>query len=139
MQRWTIALAMALFAAAASSQMAGPPSHEPISNTFATAAETVVDTVASIDLHAVQGTYDPQFHNLTTQRENLDKLASNEREQAVSAAIKDMVLTLQACHIQAIDGADLTRCQGTLERDRARVMEVLGRRKVNGAWTDASA
>lgn len=134
-QHRSIAAIITLVAAAATAQSSGPPSHEPVSNTFATAAQTVLDTAAAVDLHASSATFQAQFQNLMAQRENLQKLSSNDREQTIVDAVKEIGLTLQACHIQAIDGADLTRCQATLDRDRERAMDVLGSHKVNGAWT----
>ena len=111
----------------------------PIRNTFVTAAESVIDTASAVDLHADQPAYDAQFRNLTLTRDNLAALvpgSNDDREGKALTAINNMIFTLSACRIQAIDGTDLTTCNAQFDRARNRAMESIHKHKANDTWLD---
>lgn len=140
MQR-AVVLGLAMISATAAAQMprAPMPGPEPMRNAFLTGAETVLDDVAAVDIHGEQTAVDARMQTLHTAQGNLAAMAQNDREHRVLEAVDDVVFTLSACRIQAVDGTDSTNCMAKLERQRALAMEAMGKRKQNGAWVDAPA
>jgi len=105
-------------------------------NTFATAAESTIDTISAVNLSASAADYDAAMKSAQTARENLKQMATEPGETDVVSAVNALYFAVSACHIQAVDNTDTTACRGTMTRARNRAMEVLGKHKVNGGWVD---
>jgi hypothetical protein len=128
-----ILLASTLFLLA---QSQFPTVSGPIRNTFAVAAETVIDNASAVDVKADEPHFSAQFAQLKTSKDNLAGMATDEREKDIAARASDMVFLVSACHIQAKDGASTDQCQSQLSRARTHIMEAISRHKTAGAWTD---
>ena len=105
-------------------------------NTFATAAESTIDTVSAVDLSAPPSTYAASMQTAQTARTTLEQMATEEGEPGVVAAVNDLYFAIAACHIQAVDRTDTAPCRAQVDRARTRAMTVLGKHKVNGVWQD---
>src|SRR3954470_11852254 len=84
---------------------APPGPSGPLSNTFITAAETVIDNSATIDLKANDVSFDAQLQQLKMSRDNLNTMAVDSRQKDIADAGKPLVFLVSACHIQAKDGS----------------------------------
>ena len=111
-----------------------PTQTAPMRNTFVVAAETVIDNAGDVDIKADDTQFNGQMAQVKTSRDNLDKMADDEREHEVVSATGDLIFAVQACHIQAKDGADTTKCQAQIEGARVRAMEALKMHKSGGNW-----
>jgi len=139
MRVWIAAVAISAATAVPAQVPRQPkPSTEPLSNAFVTAAESVVDSLDAVDLAADPVAIDSRMGTVRTAQANLAAMVFQAREKAVKDELDHAIFTLSACRIQAADGVDLTKCRATLEHDRQRVMESLGRQKRDGVW-DAGA
>jgi hypothetical protein len=127
-------LASALFMFAPAQTSA--PNQEPLSNTFVTGAETVVDYSIAIDIKADDAHFDGQMQQLKLAKSNLNSMASGDREHDVVLSTNDLVFLISACHIQAKDGGDTTKCQSQVDRARNRTMYLINKHKTAGAWAD---
>jgi hypothetical protein len=113
-----------------------PNSLAPLRNTFVTAAETVIDSASAVDLSGDDAHYAAQMQDLRTAKENLKRMAEDDRERDAASATDDLVFAVQACHLQAKDGAGTDKCQVQVNNARRRAMEALLKHKANGKWVD---
>jgi hypothetical protein len=125
-----------LLLAATLLQQAGPPSRTPLRNTFVVATESVLDQAASLDLNADAAIFDPGMATLKTAEQNLQALIADDQEQAVADQLKSMMFTLSSCRIQAIDGADISKCLLQLGNRRTTILRSIHKHKESGVWTD---
>lgn len=114
----------------------GPPSHIPLSNTFITASETVIDDADRVEINAPDDRFNAQMRDLRTAKDNLDRMAYEDLEHQVVSADSDLIFALSACHVQSKDGADTHKCEAQVKSARARAMEVLGKHKAGSSWVD---
>ena len=105
-------------------------------NTFATAVESVVDTLSAVDITASPTDYGEAMKSAQAARTNLNAMATEEGEHDVVSSVNDLYFAISACHIQATDHSDTTTCRAQIDHARTRVMTVLGRHKANGSWID---
>jgi hypothetical protein len=112
------------------------PTVGPLRETFVTAAETVLDDAAAVDIKGDNDHFSGQFQQLKVANDNLSSMASEEREKSIAASTKDLAFQISSCHIQAIDGADTTKCQAQVDHARNRAMEALNKHKSGNAWVD---
>jgi hypothetical protein len=115
---------------------AGPTPSGPLSNTFITAAETVIDNSATVDLKADDVPFDAQLQQLKSSRDNLSTMAVDSRQKDIAGAANHLVFLVSACHIQAKNGADTTKCESQLVNARKRMMDSIGKHKNGDSWTD---
>ena len=108
----------------------------PIRNTFAVAAETVIDNAAAIDVAADETHFNALFQQLTVSKNNLAGMASDDREKDIASEANNLVFLVSACHIQAKDGASTDKCKSQLDHARNRIMEAISKHKSSGAWAD---
>jgi hypothetical protein len=134
------ALFPALFSAPFSiAQQSGPPAAvppAPPSNTFITAAETVLDDAANVDIKAPEDRFQAQMSEVKTAKDNLDHMAYEDKEHSIVTATSELLFAISACHIQSRDGADLTKCQAQIDNARRRAMDAMGKHKNGSAWVD---
>ena len=130
-------IAFAAFTLALTPAQTTLPTHtEPLRNTFTVAAETVIDSASAIDLHADEAPFSAQLQQVKSSRENLTRMVEDDRERDIATATGDMIFAIQACHIQARDGASTTRCEAQIAQARSRAMEALSKHKNGAAWVD---
>jgi len=115
---------------------APPGPSGPLSNTFITAAETVIDNSATIDLKADDIPFDAQMQQLKTSRDTLSTMAVDSRQKDIAEDGKHLVFLVSACHIQAKNGAPTEKCEAQLANARKRIMESIGKHKSGNAWVD---
>jgi len=113
-----------------------PTTTGPIRNTFAVAAETVLDNASSIDVTADETHFTAQFQQLKISKDTLAGMANDDREKDIASEANNLVFLVSACHIQAKDGAGTGKCQSQLDRARNRIMEAIAKHKSSGAWVD---
>ena len=113
-----------------------PTQTGPLRNTFVVAAETVIDNASAVDLKAEQPVFDAQMQQLKAAKDNLSRMADDDREREAASAADDLIFSIAACHIQAKDGASTDRCQAQITQATNRAMEALHKHKSNGAWVD---
>jgi hypothetical protein len=112
------------------------PTPGPMRATFVTAAETVLDDASSVDIKADDDHFNGQFQQLKQANDNLSGMADDEQERSIAAGTKDLVFQISSCHIQAIDGADTSKCQAQVDDARNAAMEALRKHKSGSAWVD---
>jgi hypothetical protein len=113
-----------------------PTQTGPIRNTFAVAVETVIDNATAVDIKAEDPTFNVQFQQLKSSRDNLNNMAYDDREKDIANAASNMVFLITACHIQAKDGADISKCLSQFLNARNRLMESIDKHKTSGGWID---
>lgn len=125
-----------LIASAAQSGLPASVPPPPLSNTFISAAETVLDDAGKVDVKAPDDRFEADMRDLRTAKDNLDHMAYEDREHSIVSAASELIFALSACHIQAKDGADTRKCETQIDSARNRAMDVLGRHKSGAAWVD---
>lgn len=133
-----VLLATMLLLSAGPAPQSGPPSHIPLSNAFITAAETVIDDADKVQINAPDDRFNADMRDLTTAKDNLDRMSYEEREHAVVGADSDLIFAISACHVQAKDGADTHKCEAQVKSARTRAMELLGKHKDGSSWVDGA-
>jgi hypothetical protein len=134
------ALVAAAFVLSASAQQ-GPPGISPavpLSQTFISAAQVVIDDAQAIDIHADNGHFAGPMQTLRQASDNLAAMASDDHEKDIASETKDMIFQISSCHIQAIDGTPTDQCEAQIKTAEKRAMEVINRHKENGAWTEGA-
>ena len=134
--KFAVLLAATLWPALQPAQAGAQTPPAPLRNTFVVAAETVIDDANAVDLKADDTHFDGQMQTLKTARENLNRMASEDREHEIVSSADDMIFAISACHIQAKDGGNTAKCQTQVDNARTRTMEVLDKHKSAGAWVD---
>lgn len=105
-------------------------------NTFVVATETVIDNANAVDVNADDVRFDAQMQELKTSKENLARMASDDRERDVVATTNDLLFIISACHLQYKNGAKTGECAGQIGRARDHVMSAINKHKSGGAWVD---
>lgn len=134
------AFAAALFVLSASAQQ-GPPGimpPVPLSQTFISAAQVVIDDAQAIDIHTDNEHFAGAMQTLREANDNLAAMAQNDREKDIASEMKDMIFQISSCHIQAIDNTPTDKCEAQIKSAENRAMELINRHKENGAWTDGA-
>lgn len=116
----------------------GPPSHISLSNTFITAAETVIEYADKVEIAGPDDRFNAEMRDLKTAKDNLDRMSYEDREHEVVGADNDLIFAISACRVQAKDGSDTHKCEAQVKSARARVMELLGKHKDGGAWVNGA-
>lgn len=113
-----------------------PTTTGPVRNTFAVAAETVLDNASAVDIAADEAHYNAQFQQLKISKDNLAGMANDDREKDIASEANNLVFLVSACHLQAKDGASTDKCHAQLDRARNRMMEAIAKHKSPGGWVD---
>jgi hypothetical protein len=116
----------------------GPPSRTPLRNSFATAAESVIDTADAVEISAPRERYAPEMTQLQATYDQLQRVAEDDREKEVAHALNDLVFAIAACHLQAEGGTPTQTCEAQVQRARLRSMEALGKHKTASGWIDGA-
>jgi hypothetical protein len=117
----------------------GPPTANPtypLRATFVTAAETVIDDAAAVDIKADTGHFAGQMQQLKEAQANLASMAGDDRENAIADEMKDLIFQIYSCHIQSIDGSSTAKCEAQVTAARNRAMETLNKHKDGNTWVD---
>jgi hypothetical protein len=129
--------AAALLAIAALPARQGPPPvspEPPLSQTFISAAQVVIDDAIAVDIKADNDHIAGPMQQLKSASDNLTGMASGDHEKEVAASMKDMIFQISSCHIQSIDGTPTDKCQAQIQTAELQAMTTLNRHKDNGAW-----
>ena len=119
----------------------GPPAAvppAPLSNTFITAAETVLDDASRVDIKAADDRFEAEMRDLKSAKDNLDRMAYEDQEHSIVNAASELTFAISACHIQAKDGADTRKCEAQIDNAMQRAMGVLGRHKQGATWVSGA-
>jgi hypothetical protein len=130
--------ASALLAIAAAAQQ-GPPSvspEPPLSQTFISAAQVVIDDAIAVDIKADNDHIAGPMQQLRSAADNLTNMASTDHEKEVAASMKDIVFQISSCHIQSIDGTPTDTCQAQIQTAEKQAMTTLNRHKENNSWVE---
>jgi hypothetical protein len=119
-----------------SGPQSGPPSHIPLSNTFISAAQVVLDDASAVEIKGPDDRFDGEMKTLRTAEDNLHAMAYEPREHSVVDAANQLIFAIAACHIQAKDNTPTDKCEAQVDRARNRAMTTLGRHKTGATWTD---
>jgi hypothetical protein len=132
-------LVSALLAIAAAPAQQGPPAvnpEPPLSQTFISAAQVVIDDAAAVDVKADNDHIAGPMQQLKSASGNLTNMASSQREKDVAASMNDIVFQISSCHIQSIDGTSTDRCEAQIRTAEREAMSTIDRHKDNGAWVE---
>ena len=127
-----------LFVLAAPAQQGPPPVSKipPPRQTFIAAAQVVLDNADAVDLKAGNDHFATQMQQLRQSNDNLTNMAADEGETNIAATMKDIIFQISSCHIQAIDGTSIDKCQAQIKAAEKQAMTVLNRHKDNGSWVE---
>jgi len=127
-----------LFVLAASAQQGPPPVSKipPPRQTFIAAAEVVLDNADAVDLKAGNDHFGSQMQQLKQSSDNLTGMAADEGEQNIAVTMKDIIFQISSCHIQAIDGTSIDKCQAQIKSAEKQAMTVLNRHKEGSSWVE---
>ena len=128
-------LVIAGFALAAP-QANTPFPHGPLRNSFASAAESVIDTADAVEIQAPEVRYAPEMQQLHATYDRLKSLAEDDRETNVARALNDLLFAISACHLQATGGGPTDKCEAQVQRARIRSMEAMDKHRTAGGWVD---
>jgi len=127
----------ALLAVSGAPAQQGPPGvspEPPLSQTFISAAQVVIDDAIAVDIKADNDHIAGPMQQLRSASENLTNMASSDHEKEVAAAMKDIVFQISSCHIQSTDNTPTDKCQAQIQAAERDAMTTLNRHKENGAW-----
>jgi hypothetical protein len=132
------ALVAALFVLSASAQQAPPGITRavPLSQSFVSAAQVVIDDAESIDVHVDNDHFSGLMLTLREASDNLAAMAQNDHEQEIASEMKNIIFQISSCHIQAIDGTPTAQCEAQIKSAENRAMEVINRHKEKGVWME---
>lgn len=132
------ALVACVFVLSASAQQAPPGITPPVplSQSFISAAQVVIDDAQSIDIHVDNDHFAGPIQTLRQASDNLLAMAQNDHETDIAYEMKNMIFQISSCHIQAIDGTSTTKCEAQVKAAEDRAMEVISRHKENGLWVE---
>jgi hypothetical protein len=125
------------FAAAPAQQ--GPPAlnpEPPLSQTFISAAQVVLDDASAVDVKADNDHIAGPMQQLKSASDNLTRMASSDHEKEVAASMKDIVFQISSCHIQSVDGTPTGKCEAQIQAAERQAMITLSRHKDNGSWVE---
>jgi hypothetical protein len=129
----------ALLAIAAAPAQQGPPAvnpEPPLSQTFISAAQVVIDDAIAVDVKADNDHIAGPMQQLKSASDNLTNMASSQREKDVAASMKDMIFQISSCHIQSIDGTPVDKCQAQIQTAEREAMSTINHHKENGGWVE---
>lgn|SRR5215469_5608952 len=126
----------ALFVLAA--QQGPPPVSKipPPRQTFIAAALVVLDNADAVDLKAGNDHFASQMQQLKQSSDNLTSMAADEGEQNIAVSMKDIIFQISSCHIEAIDGTSIDKCQAQIKSAEKQAMTVLNRHKEGSSWVE---
>ncbi len=132
------ALVAAVFVLSASAQQEPPGITPPVplSQSFISAAQVVIDDAQSIDIHVDNDHFAGPMQTLREASDNLAAMAQNDHEKEIASEMKNMIFQISSCHIQAIDGTATNKCEAQIKSAENRAMEVINRHKDNGVWIE---
>jgi hypothetical protein len=110
----------------------------PLRNSFATAAEDVIDTADAVQIHADDTQIGAQMQQLHTVYDRLKSMADDERETEVAQSLNDLVFAVSACHITARGGDSTEQCEAQVNRARTRSMVAIEKHKTPNGWQDGA-
>jgi hypothetical protein len=127
-----------LFVLAAPAQYGPPPVSKvpPPRQTFIAAAEVVLDNADAVDLKAGNDHFAGQMQQLRQSSDNLTNMAADEGEKNIAVSMKDIIFQISSCHIQAIDGTSVDKCQAQIKTAEKQAMTVLHRHKEGSSWVE---
>jgi phosphoglycerate-specific signal transduction histidine kinase len=127
-----------LFLLAAPAQQGPPPVSKipPPRQTFIAAAQVVLDNADAVDLKAGNDHFPAQMQQLKQSSDNLTNMAADEGEQNIAVSMKDIIFQISSCHIQAIDGTAIDKCQAQIKSAEKQAMTVLNRHKEGSSWVE---
>jgi len=127
-----------LFLLAAPAQQGPPPLSKvpPPRQTFVAAAQVVLDNADAVDLKASNDNFAGQMKQLKQSSDNLAGMAADEGETNIATSMKDIIFQISSCHIQAIDGTSIDKCQAQIKAAEKQAMAVLKRHKEGNSWVE---
>jgi len=127
-----------LFLLAAPAQQGPPPLSKvpPPRQTFVAAAQVVLDNADAVDLKASNDNFAGQMKQLKQSSDNLAGMAADEGETNIATSMKDIIFQISSCHIQAIDGTSIDKCQAQIRAAEKQAMTVLNRHKEGSSWVE---
>jgi hypothetical protein len=117
----------------------GPPAlspEPPLSQTFISAAQVVIDDALAVDIRADNAHIAGPLQQLKSASDNLTSMASGDHEKEVAASMKDIVFQISSCHIQSLDGTPTGPCEAQIHTAERQAMTTLNRHKDNRAWVE---
>ncbi len=123
---------------AAPAQNGPPPVSKvpPPRQTFIAAAQVVLDKADAVDLKATNENFAGQMQQLRQSNDNLTRMAADEGEDNIATSMKDIIFQISSCHIQAIDGTAIGKCQAQIKSAEKQAMTVLNRHKEGSSWVE---
>ena len=131
-------LTATLFLLAAPAQQ-GPPSLSPVPpprQTFIAAAEVALDNASAVDLKGDADHFTTQMQQLKQSSENLKAMAADEGEENIASSMKDILFQISSCHIQAIDGTSIDKCQAQIRTAEKQAMIAINHHKDGSSWVE---
>lgn len=127
-----------LFLLAAPAQYGPPPVSKvpPPRQTFIAAAQVVLDNADAVDLKAANEHFSGQMQQLKQSSDNLTNMAADENEEKIATSMKDIIFQISSCHIQAIDGTAIDKCQAQIKSAEKQAMTFLNRHKEGSSWIE---
>lgn len=127
-----------LFLLAAPAQNGPPPVSKipPPRQTFVAAAQVVLDNASAVDLKGDADHFTTQMQQLKQSSDNLNSMAADDGEQNIAASMKDILFQISSCHIQAIDGTPIDKCQAQIMTAEKQAMIAINRHKDGASWVD---
>jgi hypothetical protein len=131
-------LTATLFLLAAPAQQ-GPPPLSPVPpprQTLIAAAEVALDNASAVDLKGDADHFTTQMQQLKQSSENLKAMAADEGEENIAASMKDILFQISSCHIQAIDGTSIDKCQAQIRTAEKQAMIAINHHKDGSSWVE---
>ena len=117
----------------------GPPPVSkipPPRQTFIAAAEVALDNASAVDLKGDADHFTTQMQQLKQSSDNLKAMAADDGEENIAASMKDILFQISSCHIQAIDGTSIDKCQAQIRNAEKQAMIAINHHKDNGSWVE---
>jgi len=108
----------------------------PLRNSFASAAEDVINTADHVQIHADDTEFGAQLQQLHTAYDRLKSMAEDQRETEVAQSLNDLVFAVSACHITARGGDSTQQCEAQVDHARTRSMAAIDKHKTPSGWQD---
>jgi hypothetical protein len=132
----TVILASTLWLLFQPAQSTLPTITGPLRNTFAVAAETVIDDASAVNVTADEVAFNAQMKQLGLAKDILTGMASDDREKEIAESTNNIIFVMSACRVQAKDGADTGKCKSQISKAQSSMMETISKHKSAGTWTD---
>ena len=108
----------------------------PPRQTFIAAAEVALDNASAVDLKGDADHFTTQMQQLKQSSDNLKAMAADDGEENIAASMKDILFQISSCHIQAIDGTSIDKCQAQIRNAEKQAMIAINHHKDNGSWVE---